>query len=336
MSFIFRSKEVIALEPILSVQHLNTVFTSDFGTGTVVDDVSFNAYPGQTLCIVGESGCGKSVTCLSVMGLLSRNGRISSGDVIFNGKPIANLSEKQLDRIRGSEISMIFQDALTSLNPVFTIGNQLMESIRIHMSLDKKSAKRRALALLEKVGLPDPENTFRSYPHTLSGGQRQRVMIAMALSCDPKLLIADEPTTALDVTIQKQIMKLLQQLQKENGMSIILITHDMGLVAQMADQVLVMYAGQVVEEAPVMELFHHPSHPYTQLLLKSVPSITDTDERVLESIQDSVPEHYQDMQGCRFRSRCPFATEQCGQNQDMLEQNSGHFVRCHLAKEVEQ
>ncbi len=323
------------MEPILSVQHMNTVFTSDFSAGTVVDDVSFNAYPGQTLCIVGESGCGKSVTCLSVMGLLSRNGRISSGEIIFDGKPITNLSEKQLDRIRGSEISMIFQDALTSLNPVFTIGNQLMESIRIHLSLDKKSAKQRALSLLEKVGLPDPENTFRSYPHTLSGGQRQRVMIAMALSCDPKLLIADEPTTALDVTIQKQIMKLLQQLQKENGMSIILITHDMGLVAQMADQVLVMYAGQVVEEAPVMELFHHPAHPYTQMLLKSVPSISDSDDRVLESIRDTVPERYQNMQGCRFRSRCPYATAECEQTQETLEHGPGHFVRCHRAKEVE-
>ncbi len=323
------------MEPILSVQHLNTVFTNDFGTGTVVDDVSFQVYPGQTLCIVGESGCGKSVTCLSLLGLLNRNGRISQGSVVFDGKSISNLSEKQLDHIRGSQISMIFQDALTSLNPVFTVGNQLMESIRIHLSLDKKSAKLRALQLLDKVGLPDPETTFRSYPHTLSGGQRQRVMIAMALSCDPKVLIADEPTTALDVTIQKQITELLQQLQKENGMSIILITHDMGLVAQTADQVLVMYAGQVVEDAPVMELFHHPAHPYTQMLLKSVPSILDSDERILESIRDTVPEHYQELQGCRFRSRCPFATDACTQTQPTRELSPGHLVRCHLAKEVD-
>ena len=234
------------MEPILSVRHLETTFTSDFGSGVVVDDVSFDVPTGQTLCIVGESGCGKSVTCLSIMGLLGRGGKVTGGQVVFDGRELTGLTEKELDQVRGSKLSMIFQDALTSLNPVFTVGNQLTEGIRIHTKCSRQQARSRSIQLLSKVGLPDPEAVFRTYPHTLSGGQRQRVMIAMALGCDPKLLIADEPTTALDVTIQKQIMALLKQLQQENGMSILLITHDMGLVAQMADQVIVMYAGQIV------------------------------------------------------------------------------------------
>ena len=323
------------MEPILSVNHLVTEFSGDFGGGAVVDNVSFDAYPQKTLCIVGESGCGKSVTCLSIMGLLGRSGKVTGGEVRFDGQNLIGLSDKQLDEVRGSKLAMIFQDALSSLNPVFTVGNQLTEAIRAHLPLSKKEAKTRALQLLSKVGLPDPEAIFKSYPHTLSGGQRQRVMIAMALSCDPKLLIADEPTTALDVTIQKQIMALLKQLQRENGMSILLITHDMGLVAQMADQVLVMYAGQLVEEAPVKTLFRTPAHPYTRALLKSVPSIRDTHERVLESIQDTVPEHYESMTGCRFRSRCPYATAQCEQTQCVIDLGNGHKVRCHLAGEVE-
>ena len=249
------------MEPILSVRHLETTFTSDFGSGVVVDDVSFDVPTGQTLCIVGESGCGKSVTCLSIMGLLGRGGKVTGGQVVFDGRELTGLTEKELDQVRGSKLSMIFQDALTSLNPVFTVGNQLTEGIRIHTKCSRQQARSRSIQLLSKVGLPDPEAVFRTYPHTLSGGQRQRVMIAMALGCDPKLLIADEPTTALDVTIQKQIMSLLKQLQQENGMSILLITHDMGLVAQMADQVIVMYAGQIVERAPVADLFHNPAHP---------------------------------------------------------------------------
>jgi len=322
------------LEPILSVRHLETEFTGDFSGGAVVDDVSFDAFPGQTLCIVGESGCGKSVTCLSIMGLLGRNGRITRGEVLFDGQELTRLTEKQLDEVRGSKMAMIFQDALSSLNPVFTVGNQLTESLRAHLSLSRRAARERAVGLLAKVGLPDPEATFKAYPHILSGGQRQRVMIAMALSCDPKLLIADEPTTALDVTIQKQIMALLKQLQRENGMSILLITHDMGLVAQMADQVLVMYAGQIVEQAPVADLFRTPAHPYTQALLKSVPSILDTSDRVLESIQDTVPEHYESMTGCRFRSRCPFAAPACAQPQQTVELEGGHQVRCCRTEEV--
>ena len=322
-------------EPVLTVVHLETVFTSDFGCGAVVDDVSFSVQPGQTLCIVGESGCGKSVTCLSVMGLLSKGGRVSKGSALFDGHQLIGMSEKELDRLRGKSISMIFQDALSSLNPVFTIGNQLTEVIRAHLPMNKTQARMRALELLAKVGLPDPEATFRAYPHTLSGGQRQRVLIAMALSCDPKLLIADEPTTALDVTIQKQIMALLKTLQHENSMSILLITHDMGLVAQMADEVIVMYAGQIVEDASAIELFAHPAHPYTQALLKSVPSIRDDESRILESISDSVPEHYQTMQGCRFRSRCPFASAECEKQQHKIALNKHHKVKCHRCGEVE-
>ncbi len=322
------------MEPILSVRHLETTFTSDFGSGVVVDDVSFDVPTGQTLCIVGESGCGKSVTCLSIMGLLGRGGKVTGGQVVFDGRELTGLTEKELDQVRGSKLSMIFQDALTSLNPVFTVGNQLTEGIRIHTKCSRQQARSRSIQLLSKVGLPDPEAVFRTYPHTLSGGQRQRVMIAMALGCDPKLLIADEPTTALDVTIQKQIMALLKQLQQENGMSILLITHDMGLVAQMADQVIVMYAGQIVERAPVADLFHNPAHPYTQALLKSVPSIRDTSERVLESIQDTVPEHYEKMTGCRFRSRCPHATAACEQIQAAVEVAPEHLVCCSRWKEA--
>ena len=322
------------MEPILSVRHLETTFTSDFGSGVVVDDVSFDVPTGQTLCIVGESGCGKSVTCLSIMGLLGRGGKVTGGQVVFDGRELTGLTEKELDQVRGSKLSMIFQDALTSLNPVFTVGNQLTEGIRIHTKCSRQQARFRSIQLLSKVGLPDPEAVFRTYPHTLSGGQRQRVMIAMALGCDPKLLIADEPTTALDVTIQKQIMSLLKQLQQENGMSILLITHDMGLVAQMADQVIVMYAGQIVERAPVADLFHNPAHPYTRALLKSVPSIRDTSERVLESIQDTVPEHYEKMTGCRFRSRCPHATAACEQIQAAVEVAPEHLVCCSRWKEA--
>ncbi len=322
------------MEPILSVRHLETTFTSDFGSGVVVDDVSFDVPTGQTLCIVGESGCGKSVTCLSIMGLLGRGGKVTGGQVVFDGRELTGLTEKELDQVRGSKLSMIFQDALTSLNPVFTVGNQLTEGIRIHTKCSRQQARSRSIQLLSRVGLPDPEAVFRTYPHTLSGGQRQRVMIAMALGCDPKLLIADEPTTALDVTIQKQIMALLKQLQQENGMSILLITHDMGLVAQMADQVIVMYAGQIVERAPVADLFHNPAHPYTRALLKSVPSIRDTSERVLESIQDTVPEHYEKMTGCRFRSRCPHATAACEQIQAAVEVAPEHLVCCSRWKEA--
>ena len=238
------------------------------------------------------------------------------------------MSEKELDQIRGNRVTMIFQDPLTSLNPVFTVGSQIMESIRTHLGLSKKEAQERAQMLLEKVGMPDVKRTMRKFPHTLSGGMRQRAMIAMALSCNPELLIADEPTTALDVTIQAQIMKLLKELQKENGMAVILITHDIGLVARMADRVLVMYAGQLIEEAPVKELFKNPRHPYTQALLSSVPTIRDAADRQLEAIPGLVPENYDDITGCRFAGRCRYYQAACDKRQEDHQVGPGHTAKC--------
>ncbi len=243
------------------------------------------------------------------------------------------MTEKELDEIRGDQITMIFQDPLTSLNPVFTVGNQITESIRTHMHLSKEDAKKRAENLLEKVGMPDAHGVMKKYPHTLSGGMRQRVMIAMALSCNPRLLIADEPTTALDVTIQAQIMELLSQLQKETGMAMILITHDIGLVANMADRVLVMYAGQIIEEAPAMELFRSPKHPYTQALLNTVPTIRDSAERRLLSIPGIVPESYDNIRGCRFADRCRFRRPECDQPQEDYQFAEAHTAKCIVSKE---
>lgn len=319
---------------LLEVTNLKTVFDGDMGRTVSIDDISFVVNEGETLCIVGESGCGKSVTSLSIMRLLGRGGEAVEGEVLFEGRNLLELSEKELDEIRGNKLTMIFQDALSSLNPVFTIGNQIIESIRAHTSCNREEAKERAIELLRKVGLSEPEKIMKKYPFTLSGGMRQRVMIAMALSCNPKLLIADEPTTALDVTIQAQIMQLLRDLKKELGMSIILITHDMGLVAEMADRVLVMYAGQIVEEATVAELFTNPSHPYTKALLQSVPSIYDDADRKLTSIAGTVPDNYQDISGCRFASRCPYRTEACLKPQSMRKVDEGHWSRCHLAREI--
>lgn len=320
---------------ILEVSDLEVAFSGDGGKNISVDHISFYVDPGEVVCIVGESGCGKSVTSLSVMGLLGRGGAVTSGSVHFEGKNLLDLTEKELDQIRGDRLTMIFQDPLTSLNPVFTIGNQMAESIRVHMGLGKEEAAVRARSLLKKVGLPDADAVMKRYPHLLSGGMRQRVMIAMALSCNPALLIADEPTTALDVTIQAQIMDLILDLKEELGMSVLLITHDMGLVAQMADRVLVMYAGQMIEQAPVLELFDHPAHPYTKALLRSVPGIRDDRERVLESIEGMVPEQYDAITGCRFADRCPYRKEMCEAPQIDTKMRDGHTVRCCRAKEVE-
>lgn len=320
---------------ILEVTDLEVTFSGDGGKSIGVDHVSFYVDPGEVVCIVGESGCGKSVTSLSVMGLLGRGGKVTSGKVMFEGRNLLDMPERELDHIRGDRLTMIFQDPLTSLNPVFTIGNQMTESIRVHMGLDKEEAAARALSLLKKVGLPDAGAVMRRYPHLLSGGMRQRVMIAMALSCSPSLLIADEPTTALDVTIQAQIMELILELREELGMSVLLITHDMGLVAQMADRVLVMYAGQMIEQARVLELFDHPAHPYTRALLRSVPGIRDGKERVLESIEGMVPEQYDAITGCRFADRCPYRTDVCKTPQSEVNIRAGHRVRCRRAKEVE-
>lgn len=318
---------------LLEVQDLTTVFAGDYGQNISVDHISFHVDQGEVVCIVGESGCGKSVTSLSIMGLLRRDGAVTDGSVFFDGKNLLAMSEKELDRIRGDELTMIFQDPLTSLNPVFSVGSQIMESIRTHMHLSKEEARRRAIELLEQVGMPEAEETMKKYPHTLSGGMRQRVMIAMALSCNPKLLIADEPTTALDVTIQAQIMKLLKELQQGKNMSMILITHDIGLVANTADRVLVMYAGQIIEEAVTEELFADPKHPYTQALLNTVPTIRDSEDRRLQAIPGMVPESYDDITGCRFADRCPHRREECDKPQEAYPFGKGHTARCIVAKE---
>ena len=326
---------------ILEVEGLTTVFDGDGGQMTSADGISFYVDPGEIVCIVGESGCGKSVTSLSIMSLLGRGGKVKAGKALFEGRDLLNMGEKELDKIRGDAVTMIFQDPLTSLNPVFTVGRQITESIRIHMHMDKEDASARAVSLLEKVGMPDAASVMKKYPHMLSGGQRQRVMIAMALSCRPRLLIADEPTTALDVTIQAQIMQLLKELQKDLGMAVILITHDIGLVAQMADRVLVMYAGQIIEQAPVLRLFDDPGHPYTQALLRSVPSIPrlggtreeilaaqEADGQRLESISGVVPEHYDQITGCRFADRCPYEEERCHEPQTEVTCGPSHVARC--------
>lgn len=318
---------------LLEVEGLTTVFTGDYGTNTSVDHIGFHVDKGEVVCIVGESGCGKSVTSLSIMGLLSSGGKVTEGSVMFDGQDLLKMTEKEMDDIRGNRLTMIFQDPLTSLNPSFTIGNQITENIRTHMKLSKAEAVQRAESLLDKVGMPDPAGIMKKYPHTLSGGMRQRAMIAMALSCNPKLLIADEPTTALDVTIQAQIMNLLRELQQETGMSIILITHDIGLVANMADRVIVMYAGQIIEEAPVKEIFQSPRHPYTRALLDTVPTIRDSADRVLVSIPGMVPESYDDMRGCRFAPRCAYCRPECADPQKDYEFGKGHMAKCIVMKE---
>lgn len=318
---------------LLEVQGLTTTFKGDYGKTISVDHIHFHVDEGEVVCIVGESGCGKSVTSLSIMGLLGRGGAVTDGSVLFDSKNLLSMTEKELDKIRGNEITMIFQDPLTSLNPVFTVGSQITESIRTHMHLSREDAAKRAEALLTRVGMPDAHGTMKKYPHTLSGGMRQRVMIAMALSCNPRLLIADEPTTALDVTIQAQIMKLLGELQKETGMSMILITHDIGLVANTADRVLVMYAGQIIEEAPVKELFENPRHPYTMALLDTVPTIRDSAERQLVAIPGIVPESYDDMKGCRFAPRCRYRRAECENPQKDYEFGPGHVAKCVVMKE---
>lgn len=321
---------------LLEVQDLTTVFAGDYGTNISVDHVSFQVDRGEVVCLVGESGCGKSVTSLSIMGLLGRGGAVTDGSVLFENKNLLAMTEKELDEIRGDELTMIFQDPLTSLNPVFTVGSQITESIRVHMHLSKEEARERAAKLLGRVGMPDAQGVMKKFPHTLSGGMRQRVMIAMALACNPKLLIADEPTTALDVTIQAQIMKLLGELRREKNMAMILITHDIGLVANMADRVIVMYAGQIVEEAPVQELFGNPRHPYTKALLDTVPTIRDDESRQLMAIPGMVPENYDDITGCRFADRCPYRQKECDSPQELYCFGEGQAARCIVAFQKEE
>ena len=315
---------------LLTISDLTITFTGDSGTHEVTDHLSLTLDEGEVVCLVGESGCGKSVTAMSLLGLLGPGGSVTEGSICYEDRDLLTLSEKELDQIRGKEISMIFQDPMSSLNPTFTIGYQIMEGLRIHLGLKKREAWVCAVELLARVGMKEPELVMKSYPHTLSGGMRQRAIIAMALACNPKLLIADEPTTALDVSVQAQIMELLKRLQKESRMAVLLITHDMGVVSHMADRVLVMYAGQIVEEAEAEELFRHPSHPYTRALLAAIPTTGDSEERKLSSIPGMVPENYDTISGCRFADRCPYTRQECHQRIGLREISKGHTVRCIL------
>ncbi len=290
---------------LLQVQGLRTYFQTELGVVRAVDGVGFNLEAGKTLALVGESGCGKSVTALSIMRLVpSPPGRIVAGRVAFGGQNLVTMPESRMRKVRGNRIAMVFQEPMTSLNPVYTVGNQIVEAIRLHQGLSKRSAWQRAQQLLGQVGIPEPTQRVRQYPHQLSGGQRQRVMIAMALSCKPELLIADEPTTALDVTIQAQILELLGQLQRQTNLAILLITHDLGVVAGVAHDVCVMYAGKIVESAHVEELFANPLHPYTQGLFRSLPRLSEAKRR-LEAIEGTVPDPRAFPSGCKFHPRCP-------------------------------
>ncbi len=316
---------------LLEVKGLSTDFVMNRGTVHAAIDVSFSVREGEVLAIVGESGSGKSVTSLSVMRLLQRPGRVIAGEVLFRGRDLLELPEKEMRAIRGDQMSMIFQEPMTSLNPVFTIENQLVESIRTHMKLDRKAAFERAVRMLGLVGIPSPEKRLKDYPHQMSGGMRQRVMTAMALSCRPQLLIADEPTTALDVTIQAQILSLIGHLREKIGMAVLLITHDLGVVAETADRVVVMYCGRVVEEAASEELFDRPLHPYTLGLLRSIPSMEDTeDDEALYMVPGMVPNPLNLPAGCAFEDRCERRGARCTSEVPELYEAKGRKVRCFL------
>ena len=297
--------------PLLSVRDLTVAFDVRQGTFDAVRDVSFDVQPGRTLGIVGESGSGKSVTAMAIMQLLPDSARLTSGRIGFGGRDLRAQSERQMRSVRGREIAMVFQDPMASLNPIFTIGHQVMEPLRLQLGLASAAARARAEELLSLVRIPSPGQIMRAYPHELSGGMRQRVMIAIALSCGPKLLIADEPTTALDVTTQAQILELLRDLQQRLHMAILLITHDLGVIAEFADDVMVMYSGRVVERSPVAALFDRPGHPYTEGLLRSMPPLDDEDRDTLPAIEGTVPSPFALPDGCAFHPRCPYAWEDC-------------------------
>ena len=315
---------------LLSVKNLSTEFPVKKGIVKAVEDVSFDVDAGEILAIVGESGSGKSVTSLSVMGLLAEPGHVAGGSMEFEGKDLVHLSERECRALRGNDMAMIFQEPMTSLNPVYRVGKQIVEAIRTHENVSKKEARERAIDMLRKVGIPSPEKRIDDYPHQMSGGMRQRVMIAMALSCNPKLLIADEPTTALDVTIQAQILDLLRRLRDDTGMAVLLITHDLGVVSETADRVVVMYCGQVVEEAEVRTLFDHPMHPYTLGLLKSIPRLEDDDSKRLYMIKGMVPNPLEMPPGCHFSDRCDSCMDICREKIPNLVDIDGHKVRCFL------
>lgn len=319
---------MIVGDALLDIKGLSTVFDTELGVFPAIKDVNLSLKKGETLCVVGESGSGKTITSMSLMQLLPSSGKIASGEIIFRDVDLVKLTRKEMNRFRGKAISMIFQDPMSALDPVYTCGSQITEAIQIHEEISKGEAKNRAILLLKQVGIPHPETIFDAYPHELSGGMCQRVMIAMALSCNPELLIADEPTTALDVTVQARILDLLNKIKKEFNMGILLITHDLGVVAEMADRVAVMYAGQIVEETDVHTLFKNPKHPYTKGLIKSVPPLHQKD-KTLYSIPGSVPSISSMPKGCRFHPRCSFATDLCVKKEPELQEiNSQHRVKC--------
>ena len=323
-------------QPLLALRNLRTTFDTDAGQARAVDDVSFDVGSGETVGLVGESGCGKSVTALSILRLIQPPGRIERGSEIrLDGRDLMALSEREMRDVRGNRVAMVWQEPLSALNPVFTVGDQIAEVARVHAGATRADARARAIEMLRLVGIADPETRADAYPHQLSGGMRQRAVIAMALVMSPSLLIADEPTTALDVTIQAQILELLRDVQQRMGMSVLLITHDLGVVAETASRVIVMYAGEVVEEAPVRDIFAAAHHPYTEGLLRAMPRVGATRDR-LTVIPGSVPPPTAWPAGCRFRDRCPYAWERCEREHPPLYQiGGGHLSRCHLAVEPE-
>lgn len=317
------------MQDLLKVQDLEISIFTKSGPVRAVDGISYSIKKGETLGIVGESGCGKSLTSFAVMRLLTSPCHVTKGRVEFSGESLLNLSEERMRQYRGHRVAMIFQEPMTALNPVLTIGMQIVEQIQAHKKVSTKEASERAIELLKLVGIPSPEKRVENYPHQMSGGMRQRAMIAMALSCDPELLIADEPTTALDVTIQAQILELLMELKEKNGMAIQFITHDLGVISEVADRVIVMYAGKIVEEAPVDEIFNNPKHPYTKGLIASVPTLEGKVDR-LRTIEGTVPSLTEMPKGCRFQNRCPNAEADCmNQAPDLISIDSGHDLACY-------
>ena len=317
---------------LIQVKNLRTSFFTQEGEVRAIDGVSFEIGEGKTLGLVGESGCGKSVTSLSIMRLVpSPPGRIVGGEILYRGRDLLKLSNEEMRKMRGNEISMVFQEPMTSLNPVFTVGNQIGEAIRLHQGLGKKQTRAKTIDMLRLVKIGDPESRVDAYPHQLSGGMRQRVMIAMALSCNPSLLIADEPTTALDVTIQAQILELMKELQQRIGMALLLITHDLGVVAERADEVAIMYAGKIVERANAQAIFARPFHPYTVGLLNSLPGTGAKKKKRLDAIPGVVPSPLHLPNGCSFRDRCPKAQSVCAETEPpLVEKEPGHFVACYF------
>lgn len=320
------------MEYTLQIQNLKTRFHTAKGVSPVVDDVTIDIPRGKIVGLVGESGCGKSMTAMSVMQLVRKPGKIAEGKILLMGKNLLDASEKEMQSIRGNDISMIFQEPMTSLNPVYTVGRQVREAILLHQNVSREEAKARVLDIFQKIGIPEPEKRYNAYPHQLSGGLRQRVMIGMAMVCEPELLIADEPTTALDVTIEAQILKLMRRLRDEHGTSILLITHNMGVVAQMCDYVYVMYAGKIMEQAETYELFQNTCHPYTEGLLRSIPRMDSQVDR-LYSIPGVVPNLLHLPKGCSFCTRCAYADNTCREARpELYGAGEGHLVRCFRAE----